>query len=59
MVAVGFLGGAVLSTQVLGVVFLWVAVVAGFAWLAAASVHLYRTVPHPDAHRRDLGARAV
>ena len=59
VVAVGFIGGAVLSTQVLGVLFLWVAVVAGFAWLAAASVHLYRTVPHPDAHRRDPAARAV
>lgn len=59
VVVVGFIGGAVLSTQVVGVLSLWVAVVAGFAWLAAASVHLYRTVPHPDAHRRDLGARAV
>lgn len=29
------------------------AVVSGPAWLAAASVQLYRTVPHPDADRRN------
>ena len=59
VVALGFVGGAVLSTQVLGVIFLWIAVVAGFAWLAAASIHLYRTVPHPDAHRRDPAVHAA
>ncbi|QBI19885.1 DUF998 domain-containing protein [Egibacter rhizosphaerae] len=52
IIVLGFLGGAALSTQTLGVVALWVAVVAGWAWLAATSVHLYRTVPHPDADRR-------
>lgn len=52
VVGVGFAAGAALSTQVLGVVCLWIAVVTGFAWLAAASVHLYRTVSHPDADRR-------
>lgn len=51
-VLVGFAGGAAMSTLTLGVVLLWVAVVAAFAWLAAASVYLWRTVPHPDAHRR-------
>lgn len=59
VVAVGFIGGAVLSTQVLGVLFLWIAVAAGFTWLAATSVQLYRTVPHPDAHRRNPAARAA
>ncbi|MGH7575595.1 MAG: DUF998 domain-containing protein, partial [Longimicrobiales bacterium] len=47
-----FFGGAAVATQTAGVVSLWIAVVAGFAWLAAASIDLYRTVPHPDAHRR-------
>jgi hypothetical protein len=53
VVAVGFFGGAILSTQTLGVLSLWIAVVAGWVWLGATSVHVYRTVPHPDAHRRD------
>lgn len=47
-----FFGGAAVATQTAGVVSLWISVVAGFAWLAAASIDLYRTVPHPDAHRR-------
>lgn len=59
VVALAFVGGAMLSTQVLGVVCLWIAVVVGFAWLGAASVQVYRTVPHPDAHRRRQTARAA
>jgi hypothetical protein len=31
-----------------GVALLWLAVVAGWAWLLVASVRAYRTVPHPD-----------
>ena len=58
LVIVGFLGGGVLSSQVLGVVALWIAVVAGWAWLAATSVRLYRIAPHPDAQRRQPEARA-
>lgn len=53
VVLAGFLGGAALSQQAIGVVLLWVAVVAGYAWIAATSVYLWRTVPHPDAHRRE------
>lgn len=52
VVLVGFLGGAALSQQAVGVLFLWLAVVAAYAWIAATSVYLWRTVPHPDAHRR-------
>lgn len=52
VILIGFLSGAALSANVIGVVLLWVAVVAGWAWLAAASVYAYRTVPHPDAWRR-------
>jgi len=53
VVVVGFVGGAALSTSPVGVLALWVAVVAGFAWLFLASLRLYAVVPHPDAHRRD------
>lgn len=52
VVTLGFLAGAAFSTGTLGVACLWLAVVAGWAWLAATSLALYRTVPHPDAHRR-------
>jgi hypothetical protein len=52
LVLAGFIGGAALSQLTVGVVLLWVAVVAGYAWIAATSVYLWRTVPHPDAHRR-------
>jgi hypothetical protein len=48
-----FLGGAAMATQPIGVALLWLAVVAGWAWLAGASIATYRTVPHPDAHRRE------
>jgi len=48
----GFVGGAALATSSIGVGLLWLAVVAGWGWLLVASVHAYRTVPHPDAHRR-------
>jgi hypothetical protein len=53
VILLGFIGGAALSNSPAGIVGLWCAVVAGWAWLAMASVGLYRTVPHPDAHRRD------
>lgn len=53
VVAVGFVAGAAFSAGTLGVVLLWVAVVAGWAWLAVTSLALYGTVPHPDAHRRN------
>ncbi|MDA2811346.1 DUF998 domain-containing protein [Nocardiopsis sp. RSe5-2] len=52
VVALGFIGGAALSTGTAGVVSLWAAVVAGWVWLAAVSAALYRTVPHPDRDRR-------
>ena len=52
LVIVGFVGGGALGTSTAGVVLLWIAVLSGFAWLAAASVAAYRSVPHPDVHRR-------
>ncbi len=48
VILVGFMGGAALATNVIGILLLWLAVVAGWAWLAWASVRTYRTVPHPD-----------
>ncbi|WP_198410846.1 DUF998 domain-containing protein [Microbacterium halophytorum] len=52
VIVVAFIAGAALSSGPLGVALLWVAVVAGFAWLLAASIWVYRAVPHPDAARR-------
>ena len=49
-VLVGFVGGAALGPAGMGG--LWLAVVAGFAWLLLASLRLYREVPHPDVARR-------
>lgn len=52
VVIAGFLGGAALSGGGSGVALLWVAVLAGWAWLTAASAAVYRTVPHPVVARR-------
>jgi hypothetical protein len=52
VVVVGFLAGAALATTAAGTALLWLAVLVGWAWLAAVSVTLYRVVPHPDPHRR-------
>jgi hypothetical protein len=52
VVILGFVGGGALGTTIVGIVSLWVAVLTSFAWLLAASVRLYRTVPHPDVARR-------
>ncbi len=52
LVIAGFVAGGALSQMSAGVILLWIAVVAGFAWLLVASVLLYRAVPHPDIARR-------
>jgi hypothetical protein len=52
VVLAGFALGAATATTALGVAALWIAVVAGWGWLAVASLAVYRTVPHPDLHRR-------
>lgn len=52
VIILGFFGGAALSAGPAGVASLWLTVLVGWAWLAAASVHTYRAVPHPDAARR-------
>ena len=48
VVVLAFIGGAALSVVPAGVALLWLAVVAGWAWLLVVSVRAYRTVPHPD-----------
>lgn len=53
IIVLAFLAGAGLATQTAGVVLLWLAVVAGWVWLAGASIAVYRTVPHPDSKRRE------
>jgi hypothetical protein len=52
IVIAGFVGGAAFATSPIGVAFLWIAVLAAWAWLLVISIRLYRTVPHPDADRR-------
>jgi hypothetical protein len=51
VVLLGFVGGGALARSSVGVVLLWAAVGAAYAWLAWFSVRLYRTVPHPDRLR--------
>lgn len=52
VVVVAFLAGAALSASPFGVGLLWLAVVAGFAWLLVSCLWVYRIVPHPDLSRR-------
>ena len=52
VVVVAFLVGAALSASPVGVGLLWLAVVAGFAWLFVSCLWVYRIVPHPDLSRR-------
>ena len=47
VVLVGFLGVATGSTSPLAVLLLWIGVIAGWAWLAAVCIHLYRRTPDP------------
>jgi hypothetical membrane protein len=47
VVLVGFVGGAALSQTPFGVGLLWLAVLAGWAWLAIASARVYQWTPHP------------
>ncbi|MET0812207.1 MAG: DUF998 domain-containing protein [Microbacterium sp.] len=47
VIVVGFVGGAALAMVPAGVGLLWLAVLAGWLWLALASARIYRWVPHP------------
>ena len=48
VIVLGFMGGAALAMVPAGVGLLWLAVVAGWAWLAFASLTAYRMAPRPD-----------
>lgn len=52
VVIAAFVAGGALSNGPAGVALLWLAVVAGWAWLAVTSVAAYRAVPHPLYARR-------
>lgn len=47
VIVLGFMGGAALAMVLAGVGLLWLAVVAGWAWLAFASLTAYRMAPSP------------
>ena len=51
VVLAGFAGVASGSTSSLAVLGLWTGVVAGWVWLGAVCVHLYRRTPHPTRPR--------
>ena len=48
VIVLGFMAGAALAMVPAGVGLLWLAVVAGWAWLAFASLTAYRMAPRPD-----------
>jgi hypothetical protein len=52
LVIVGFVGGAALSAQPIGVLLLWIAVLAQFIWLGLASAQIYVWSPHPLRSQR-------
>lgn len=52
MIAIGFVGGAALAISPAGVALLWIAVLAGWLWLALSCARIYRWVPHPDTGER-------
>jgi len=61
VVLIGFAGGAALSGSLAGVLLLWIAVLAGWLWLALAAARIYAIVPHPVIAMRgaDRGAAAA
>lgn len=48
VVLLGFFGGFAVPALAKGSIGIWLAVVVGWAWLAALSVHLYRVSPDPN-----------
>ena len=51
-VLIGFLSGAALGQYTIGIALLWIAVLAGYVWLATVCIHLRTVVPHPDTGTR-------
>jgi hypothetical protein len=56
-ILLGFFLGAALGHTTTGVVLIWIAVLAGYAWLALACIHLWGVVPHPDMPLRRTSSR--
>ena len=56
-ILLGFFFGAALGHTTIGIVLIWMAVLASYAWLALACVHLWGVVPHPDMALRRAGSR--
>ncbi|KJC62941.1 DUF998 domain-containing protein [Agreia bicolorata] len=52
VIVVAFVAGGALSQTSWGVGLLWIAVIAGWVWLALSCVAAYRAVPHPLLSRR-------
>lgn len=48
-VVLGFFGGAAFSSMSAGTLGIWFSVVAGWAWLAVMSLHMYRAAPNRTA----------
>jgi len=57
VILLGFVGGAALSNLTAGIVALWLAVVAGWAWLAVASAVPHRAPSRRTPTRRDHEGR--
>lgn len=52
IIAIGFVAAATVPPENGGILALWIAVVTAWLWLGISSATLYRSVPHPDVHRR-------
>ena len=48
VVLLGFFGGFAVPALAKGSIGIWLAVVVGWVWIAALSVHLYRVSPDPN-----------
>jgi len=51
-VLVAFFGGGAFANTSGGILGIWISVVAGWAWLATMSLHLYRVAPDPNCAPR-------
>ncbi len=49
VIVVGFMAGAALAQNSAGIALLWIAVLAGWLWLALACARIYKWSPHPLA----------
>jgi len=52
VVLIAFFGGGAFANKSGGILGIWISVVAGWAWLATLSLHLYRVAPDPNCAPR-------